>query len=525
MDFKPNNICKRVVIFLYTLAIFCIYPIIVDNAYYNITITKTNFFQNSTKVFLVCFIIGILGDVIIHEYFDIEDKFLEESKLKFYKRPVFWMELFVLANVMAWYQTDCSKDALDGSSGRYMGLAMYLIIGLMFIAIANKTRISEISIITFGVASAYTYIIGIIQHLELDVALWETGEKSIFKFMHYRENLSSKQFNIYMSTFGNINIFASFIVISLAMFIGMFVFTDKLYLKLISGTVVVLGGISIMVANSDSAYLGIAGVMFVLLLICYNYGRVKQLVLSVLLLSFGNLIIVLLNKYAVGHYDNRGGVAEALDSVVIAIMAVIMVAALYGMICLVEKCFGSRLAKLNKRRVTIAVIAVTVIVGIIVIFVGNARGMSAFTFDDKWGTYRGFVWSRALEIYRDAPLVNKLFGYGNETFSQYMNAYYYEEMMTIVGELYDNAHNELIQYLITLGLFGMVTYLGLFVTSFIYILKNAKGDCMAYGILAAMTGYFIQSIVNLNQPITTPLYFVLMALGVGYTGYIVKRDA
>lgn len=525
MDFKQNNICKRVIVFLYTMAMFCIYPVIVDNAYYNITITKTNFFQNVTKTFLVCFLIGIVGDIIIHEYFDVKDKFLDDSKVRFYKRPIFWMELFVLANVLAWYQTACSKEALDGSNGRYMGMEMYLVIGLMFIAIANKTRVSEISIIAFGVTSVYTFFIGIIQHLELDVALWEAGKKSSFEFMHYRETLSGKQFNIYMSTFGNINIFASFIVISLALFIGIFVFADKIYMKLFSGAVVVLGGISIMVANSDSAYLGIAGVMFVLLLISYNSGKVKQLVLSVLLLALGNLIIVMLNKYAVGHYDNRGGVAEALDSMGIAIMAVVMVAALYGVVCLVEKRLGSSLDKLNKKLVTIATVSLTAIAGIIVVLVGNAKGMAAFTFDDKWGTYRGFVWSRALEIFQDAPLINKLFGYGNETFSEYMNAYYYEEMMTIVGEFYDNAHNELIQYLITLGLFGVVTYLGLFVTSFIYILKNAKGDCIAYGLLAAITGYFIQSLVNLNQPITTPLYFVIMALGVGYTTYITKRDA
>lgn len=124
----------------------------------------------------------------------------------------------------------------------------------------------------------------------------------------------------------------------------------------------------------------------------------------------------------------------------------------------------------------------------------------------------------------DAPLVNKLFGYGNETFGVYMNANYYQEMLNVVGELYDNAHNELLQYLITLGVFGLVTYLGLCVSSVVYMLKYGKGNYIVYGILAATVGYFFQSIINLNQPITTPLYFVIMALGVGYTTYLRKQD-
>ena len=105
-----------------------------------------------------------------------------------------------------------------------------------------------------------------------------------------------------------------------------------------------------------------------------------------------------------------------------------------------------------------------------------------------------------------------------------MNSYYYDDMLNIVGKLYDNAHNELLQYLITLGICGVVAYLGTFVTSVIYMLKYGKSNYMIYGFLTAVIGYFFQSLINLNQPITTPLYFVIMALGVGYTTYLRKQD-
>ena len=89
MDFNPNNISKRIVIFIYTLAMFCIYPIVIDDAYYNITITKTNFFMGASKVFLLCFVVAIFIDIFIHESLYIEEKFFIDDKRKFYSKPIF----------------------------------------------------------------------------------------------------------------------------------------------------------------------------------------------------------------------------------------------------------------------------------------------------------------------------------------------------------------------------------------------------------------------------------------------------
>lgn len=524
MDFKPNNICKKVVVLVYTLAIFCVYPIVVDNAYFNITITKTNFFQGASKVFLVCFVLAIFADMFIHEALEIEEKFFLDDSERFYKKPGFWMEMFALANVLAWYMAETSKEAKTGELARYMGMEMYVIIALVFLAISRICDISKLSIIAFACITAYTYIIGIVQHLELDTKFWGMAEKSPFEFIYYRERLSEKQFDIYMSTFGNINIFASFIVISLCLFLGLFIFTNIIYLKLISGAIVVLGGASLMIANSDSGYIGVAGAIFVLLLISYNAGRVRNLIVSLLLLACGNLLVVLMNNFAVGQYDKRGGFAQALDRMDLSIMIIIGIVMLFLVVYYLAENHKAMLDKLNKKRVTIIMVVVTFVLGIAAVIVGNRMGMAIFTFDERWGTYRGFVWSRAWELFKDAPLINKLFGYGNESFGVHMNAHYYQDMLDIVGELYDNAHNELLQYLITLGLFGLVTYLAVCISSVVYMLKYGHGNYMVYGFLTATVGYFFQSIINLNQPITTPLYFVIMALGVGYTSYLRKQD-
>ncbi len=524
MNLEKNNICKRAVVLIYSLVIFVIYPITVDDAYFNITITKTNYFQKASIVFVVCFLVAFLLDMMVHKYFEVDEKMFVEDNAKFYNKPVFWMELFALANVMAWYMTDCSKSAMTGETARRMGLMMYLIIATAFIMLVTYSYISKVAVIAFAVAAVYTYIVGIVQHLELDVAFWGPGKESAFEFMHYRERLSRDQFDIYMSTFGNINIFSSFIVISLCLFLGVFIFTKINYMKLIAAAVVVLGGASLMIANSDSGYIGVAGALFVLLLLSYNQGRVRTFIISLILLACGNLLVVLMNNFAVGEYDKRGGFAQALDRMDLAFILILALIMVLLVVHYLAENHKDKLEALNKRLVTKVIVLVTAVSGVVTAIVGNLMGIGIFTFDDKWGTYRGFVWSRAWSLFCDAPLVNKLFGYGNESFGIYMKAYYYDDMVDIVGKIYDNAHNELLQYLITLGIVGLVAYVGVFVASLAYMLKYGKNNYLVYAFGAATVGYFVQGLINLNQPITTPLYFVIMAMGVGYTTYLRKKD-
>ena len=100
----------------------------------------------------------------------------------------------------------------------------------------------------------------------------------------------------------------------------------------------------------------------------------------------------------------------------------------------------------------------------------------------------------------------------------------YDEMLEVTKRTYDNSHNELLQYLVTTGLIGMVSYIGLFITGMKYLIKNLEDNPAVAACLAAAAGYWVQGIVYLNQPITTPLYFVMMAAGIGYVRYRKKKD-
>ena len=72
----------------------------------------------------------------------------------------------------------------------------------------------------------------------------------------------------------------------------------------------------------------------------------------------------------------------------------------------------------------------------------------------------------------------------------------------------DAAHNEYLHYLLTNGLLGLGAYalfLGLTARSAV---KSAAGRCLLTGCAA----YAVQAAVNIAQPVSTPLFFIMLFL-------------
>lgn len=497
--------------YIFLLAIFGIYPIITNNKYFDITITRYKFFMFAAGIYIFCMIITIIIVDTIDEYYGNKYSFIFKDKQKLYAKPDFWILAFLMANFFAYLCAYDNDKAMSGKLGRHMGLFLFIIVAAMFLLIAQRFKINIIIFIVFAVSTAYAYIIAIYQHMGYD-------------FMNYKDRILPKQYDIFISTFGNINIFASFLTISIPVFLCIFIFTKNFLYRILATLILLGGGMVIMIANSDSAYLGFAVVAFVIFLLAYKDGFVKKYILAMICLGAGNLGVVLLNKHVIKIYDKRGGAAEAMDRIDYAVAILAILAIIYLIVYFAEKKFGDKLDNLNKKKVIIAIIITVAVAAVVVTIVGVIKKASLFTFNYKWGTYRGYIWTKCAELFKDAPIGNKIFGYGNETLKVLMNSNFYEEMIEVTGKVYDNAHNELLQYLITTGIVGMISYIGLFISSFVYILKNSNKMPMAYISLSVIAGYFVQGLINLNQPITTPFYFIFMAMGIGSVRYYRRME-
>ncbi len=496
-------------IYLYLSAVFGIYTWVTDDAYFNITMTRYKFISTATYAFIVLFVIAVVIEKMIE--YALLDEIISVNRVvdkkHFWKRPDFWAVAFMVSNIFAYIVSIDKSASMTGYNGRYMGCLTYIFLCVMFIFISYRLKPDMFIISVLGMTSAFAYIVAIFQHAGID-------------FMLYKDKIAKSNYHIFTSTFGNINVFASFICISMPVFIAIYIFDKKNIRKLFMAVLIILGGMSIIISNSDSVYFGVGAALCVIFLLSFYNSKTKAFFETLIMLATGNILVVIMRNLFECEYDKkRGGVAEMLDEPKIAIGLLVGACLLYAIVLLLDKKFGHKLENINRKKIIIYMVVFVVLLFIIFIVAGILLKISMFEFNYEWGTYRGFIWTKCVEIYNEAPFVNKVFGYGNETLRMLTHAHCYEEMIEVTGKSYDNAHNELLQYLVTTGIVGVVSYVGMFVSAVAYMIKNANKEPIVFACVASACGYFVQGLININQPITTPLFFVIMAVGVGCARY------
>jgi O-antigen ligase len=319
------------------------------------------------------------------------------------------------------------------------------------------------------------------------------------------------------------------------LFTGLFIFEEDKIGRWIYGITLTAAGGAVIAANSDVTYAGCGTGLLILFLIATYYGRIERYLLSAILICSGyGLVSVITGITGRGAYKLSGISGLATYPVVVLIVLVLLVS-LFCICRFMSKIKAGRLKADNKNK-TIAAAVIIAVIMLAVIIIGIINRWSIFIFDDYWGNYRGFVWDRLCKIYKDFPMVKKIFGYGNETIRALMTDNYYEEMFDLTATVYDSAHNEYLQYLVTTGLFGLVSYVGLCVATIVNGVKlsgelrkskerNISNQLRVPEIsvtymlplimVAAYTAYLIQAVFNVIQPITTPYAFLLAAMLAG----------
>lgn len=499
------------IICLYLAVIFGLYLNYFDNKYFNITITRYKCFMTTSLIFIAVFLVGAFIQYLLAKKAS-KNIFVNVDKgAKDYKRPDFWMEMFLVANFFAWLVADDKKAAFTGENGRHLGLAAIAVFFMVYIAIANRAKLHHIIYIILGASITWEHILGICQHHGND-------------FIHYRDKIAEKSKPIFISTFGNINIYASFICISLPIFLCLFIYCKNIWGKLGSAFIIILSGMTLMICASDSVYLGVGVAVIFIWFISFKDNRITSMFFGLSLMMLGNLLTVIMNRMDFSKHKKRVGLSKTFDNYKFAITILVILIILTLISYFIYKKKGDAIAAIDKKKASIVMAIAMLVIMAVVVIVGIATKNELFVFNDKWGDYRGFTWKMSAEIYSDFPITNKLFGNGNESVKALTVSTHYDEMIKLTGKVYDNCHNEVLQYLLTTGLLGAISYLGVFISTMVYVLKNAKGDYFAYAPLAGVVGYFAQAMVCVNQPITTPLYFVFVAISVGYVRYLKSKE-
>lgn len=158
------------------------------------------------------------------------------------------------------------------------------------------------------------------------------------------------------------------------------------------------------------------------------------------------------------------------------------------------------------------------IAGIAVVLAGVYA--QAQQFGPTWGTLRGDTWMVSVRAFGKGTFLEKIFGIGPDCFGHV----YYE----LTGsDWFRNAHNEYLQYLITMGIAGVISYVMIYVAALREGVRSEVGVTeeelpLKFICFSGIMAYGAQAVVNNPQALNGAIFFTLLAIlrGVDYT----KRD-
>lgn len=517
-----------------------VFPLYFGNKYHEIGGYKFSFFSGISALLLIP--AAVLGAVVLAGK-------AVEGETKIWRREISPVDIGVLlylaASVLSYAFSAFPADAWEGVGGWNMGLHTQLLMGASYFLISRffpwkkaqeKSRIGlggKLIFYGFFAGSGITFALGVLHRFGVDPLGMYKGIDSSYQIL-------------FLSTIGQATWYSSYVCTVFAIGICIFFAAEDQKIRIFSGLYCVLGFMTLVTQNSDSAFASLA-LLFIGLFAaaCSSPHKMERFLETVILGAASFKAIGFLQW---GFADRALELGKLSTFVSRGWLSWLLLLCSSG--CLIwllhwEEKKGEavmeaewrKTGKMLRRICLIAVLAAAVLV--LVLIAGNTAGLwqkwfgitfrnQYLLFNDKWGSDRGFTWKISAEIYAGLPWLQKLVGVGPDCFQVYsysipefadrLYQYWKPDILT-------NAHNEFLNLLICTGMAGLFSFLSMFVLGARRFYRawgqnrcggeKGKGTWPASLILAGMLcilAYAGHNFFCYQQVCCTPFLFLIMGL-------------
>lgn len=499
-----------------------VFPLIFNDSYYDILETKYHAYRFCILILLCLLFLLSLGMLCV----DLKKFHGQHTKNLLAKLlPSNWkttfhaMDLAVLAFWMAagisTLQSDFVSQAFWGNEGRYSGFLLITLYMVSFFIISHFWKFNRIFLELFLISGMILCLFGITDYFQMDI-------------LHFRTNAEAvSAMQSFTSTIGNINTYTAYVGMLSGLSAALFTLEKKPLKQIWYYLCLIISFFAIIMGRSDNAYLSLAALFSLLPFIFFNNkeGIQKYLIIAA---SFFTVIeiINLLNRQYAGIVLGLDGLYSFLNNSECLFYMVLLLWGAAVMFHFYQRKHPDSLpiANIPSRLTRIWGIFLLLSLFVVLLFFldTNIGGHSErygslcryLLFNDAWGSNRGYIWKQSAKLYANLPLLHKLFGSGPDTYGCLVNAMISADVKSVLGQYLDNAHNAFLQYLVTIGIFGLIAYIAFLGTSFAALLKNRRKSPYIPAIVLAVTCYVFQSLVNLDVPVVTPITWLLISIGI-----------
>ena len=513
---RTGDVAKQVfskVMAFYMFFMFAIYPLYYQDKYYNMGEAKWIFFSRVSVVFgglAVLLLIWYLGCFIAKNEFG---QFAKDSigKMNIADWFVFAYGVIVIISSII---TPYKAHVIWGYDGWYMGLVAQLGFVLVYFLISRFWKWDSLYLFIFMFVAFIVFFFGVIMKFRIDP-------------LEMYVDLDEQYIRNFLSTMGQATWYSSYLCIMYPLGVIAFWKAKKPWVRVVFGIFSAVSFMSVVTQNSDSAYMAIAGIFFMLFWISMEDNQQFLRFLEVMMIALGSFkFIGILQKIYADRMVPLDALSIFMSQSSLTGIAFVVVVLLYVILTRVVKDnpdFDISRVK-PVRYVALAAVILAIAGGVIFIYMNTtgklpedkASSNNYLYFDNTWGNSRGLSWKCAVGTFEQCDGVRKLFGAGPDGFAEEVYTYYKTELDARWGEntTLTCAHNEWLNALVNVGLLGLIAYLGIFISVFILCMKNAKKYPELYGVAISIVAYILHNFFCYQQIICTPVIFILMGMAV-----------
>lgn len=524
---------SNVIVGLWVMAMFTIFPLIYNDFYFDILQTKYYTVLTLSIIMILALIVicGFAGG--FKNFFDNLNKkgfvvwFKEEFSIWDICIMVFWL----MSALSTAFAGRFIMESITGDKGRYSGLLLISIYVILYFTVSRMFSFGKVYFTVFLAVSIPVCLFGYTDYFNMDI-------------LGFKEKISPEQWPIFTSTIGNINTYTAVLAFYIAIAGTLFITTpfksdngrgESIGKIVFYYVIMLMNFIALTMGTSDNGYLTLTAFFGLVPFVAFRTMEgVRRFILTILTYLLGIKIIQLINISYAGKVLGISGLYDFISdfkylNLIIAVLALTVIIM-----------YVLEYRKKEKRRDNEALLrslryiwlAILVIVFAAIVFMGmkiNSDVTAAkekygaladyFVFNDSWGTFRGYIWRAAVEEYMKFPLLHKIFGSGPDTFGLYIGLLRNEEMTSVTGQFFDATHNEYIQFLFTLGPIATIAYILALIlpsvealrTRLFYLRDNTMLPYL-YACAIAVICYATQAVVNLNLPVVTPFLWIFLSI-------------
>ncbi len=522
---EVTDFIVRALISAYCILLFILLPLCYRDKYYDIGDFKYELFLKLTLglfyILIPVFLFCIAAHISHKTWCELTLRKIASSLTLTDGFVLLYLAACIISFLLSPYRTNwfhgtdtTANPAWFGYGGWFMGLksqlmfiAIYFLVSRLFIKSWKFDLLASI----LG-ASAIVFLLGIFHRFLIDPLALYNG-------------IDASYYPLFLSTIGQASWFSSYLCTIFPIGIFLFWYCHKRWQRIVLGIYTAIGFASLVTQNSDSAYFAMIAFLSILFILSLRSTTSFLRFLEVLMIAgFSMRFIGILQILCPQRAIQVDTISVFFSQNFLLWIFLFFIVALY---------FGINYMQLHKQIhiesikwllpvfyiVTAAIIPIGVLCIILTTtnqlpsFLSSFKNFGYFNFNDDWGNGRGFTWKYCVQMYSEYSIPQKLFGIGSDCFASYTYAYHSADVSVKWGNsVLANSHNEWMNMLLTTGLFGFVTYLGIFVSSFLTYMKNKKNNIYLFAAAACIISYFSHNIFCYQQVVCTPFIFLIIAL-------------